>query len=305
MTAFVHSRHYSGDLFANLIESVSWGRIASLADKPVLVPLGILAACGLLNFRCDGRGRLRLLLAAWLVGTHVAVAAPGHFWPHYDQLWLPPLAVGAGWGVARLGRLVGRVDRRAALAPGLVALANLFAVEVPLVALNAEGYSVSKYGNVFLNVRDLGRSLDRLLEPGESFYVWGPEPGLYFYSKRHPVTGVLWDDPLFDSVIAGRLSGQTLTHLERSRPELVVAYTTDRNALVEHPILEWVGREYRRLPRAHAKGKHDPDFFVLKGGRLEQRAPGLTWEDLITGKTGQQGGTGHAGPNIQGQRVLL
>lgn len=56
MTAFVHSRHYSGDLFANLIESVSWGRIASLADKPVLVPLGILAACGLLNFRCDGRG---------------------------------------------------------------------------------------------------------------------------------------------------------------------------------------------------------------------------------------------------------
>lgn len=281
MTVFVHSRHYSGDLSTNLLGSVSWARIASVTERPVLIPIGILTACGLFNFRRDALGGTRLLLVAWLVGTHVAVAAPGHFWPHYEQLWLPPLAVGAGWGLARLGRLVGRAGRGAALAPGLAAMVVLLAIESPLITQNAEGYSSSKYGDVFLNVRELGRNLDRLLEPGESFYEWGPEPGLYFYSGKRPLTGVLWDDPLFDSVMSERLSVRTMEELARSCPELVVAYRTDHNAEVDHPILKWVARKYHQLPRSVSKGRHDPEFFVRIGGRLTRQMPALTWEDVM------------------------
>ena len=39
------------------------------------------------------------------------------------------------------------------------------------------------------------------------------------------------------------------------------------NTQVEHPILEWVAREYRRLPRTRRKVEHDPEFFVLNKER--------------------------------------
>jgi hypothetical protein len=284
LTVFVHSRHYSGSLTANLVESVSWGRVVSMSAMRVLILLALLTTLGLPGFRRDSAGGLRLLLAAWLVGTHIAVAAPGHFWPHYYQLWLPPLAVGAGWGVARLGRWVGRDRRMPAQIPGVIAAALLLAFESPLVRLDAEGYSRFKYESKFTSVRDLGRKLGRLLEPGESLYEWGPEPGLYFYSETRPLTGVLWDDPLFDSVISAGLSGRTLKSLMEGRPELVVVYTTDRNARVVHPILEWVKREYRPLPRTRPRGVRDPEFFVLKGGRLDRRASDLTWEVVMSGR---------------------
>src|SRR5262249_50231748 len=138
-----------------------------------------------------------------------------------------------------------------------------------------------------------GLNLARLLGSGEPFYVWGPEPGLYFYSGRRPVTGVLWDDPLFDSVLAPGLSQRTLAALDRSRPELVAIYSTDRNAAVEHPILECTPRHYRRLPRTRTRRAHDPDFAVLTGGRLERRASGLTWEDVMDGRTGVHDGSSY------------
>ena len=281
LTVFVHSRHYSGSLMANLIASISLSRIESMLVFRVLIFLATLTTFGLLGSRRDGKGELWLILASWLVGTHLAIVAPGHFWPHYYQLWLPPLCVGAGCGLMKLMSWIGR--ERPVLVPitGLLAIALLLRLESPLLRLDSEGYSQFKFDSKCIGARELGRNLGHLLNRDESFYVWGPEPGLFFYSQTRPLTGVLWDDPLFDSVISPILSKRTLHSLKLSRPELVVVYKTQRNARVMHPILEWVQDEYRLLPRTTRNEEDGPEFFIRKGGRLERRIPDLDWEDLM------------------------
>jgi 4-amino-4-deoxy-L-arabinose transferase-like glycosyltransferase len=289
-TVFVHSRNYAGSLSENLLQSISAGRLTALAEHPLFLTLGLLAAVGLLggSWKAEEAWR-RALLAAWLVGSHLAVAAPGKFYPHYDQLLLPPLIVAASLGVVRLAGWLGGKSRAVAAVVGLAYCGVLLLAEVPVLALSGEGYSKLKYDEVFLNVRDLGRSLRKILEPGESFYQWGPEPGLFFYSEIRPTTGVLWDVPLYDSVMAPELTARTLRDLER-RPELIVRYSHTRNMGLSHPILDLLAREYRKLDRLGTLSRNDPEFYILSGGALERRHADLTW-DAIMNRSGR-----HANP---------
>ena len=110
-TIIRYNAYYAGDIASNLASSLGGPRAEDLMSRQVLYPLAILTAPA---FAFGLRGRARLLFAAWLLGTHLAVASPGMSFPHYFQLWLPPLAIGAGCGVVAMPRRTAGMTRIAA-----------------------------------------------------------------------------------------------------------------------------------------------------------------------------------------------
>jgi hypothetical protein len=66
----------------------------------IAAPLALLSVTGATLGAIVGPGRPWLLLLAFGIGTQLAVVLPGRFFAHYYQLWLPPLAIGAGWTLA-------------------------------------------------------------------------------------------------------------------------------------------------------------------------------------------------------------
>jgi hypothetical protein len=86
-TIITYNRYYSGNLFLNVIAPLK-GRAELLID--VLKPLAVLAVIGpvlaLWVNRLTGA-----LLIAFMISAWITVGMPGQYYPHYYQLWLPPL----------------------------------------------------------------------------------------------------------------------------------------------------------------------------------------------------------------------
>jgi hypothetical protein len=213
------------------------------------------------------------------LGTWVAVAAAGHFFPHYYQLWLPLLAIGGG---AAISRFAGVPDRSAAVkagarrqvvawAAGLGALALLLGHSLPQFRQPADRWPALKYphdGVVFSEIPRVAERVNGLLLPGESFFHWGTDPGLYFYSGRRPPTLVTFCNPLFAGPLAEELGNVTLSQLKAAPPELAIVRRVFLDVRPVAPVLAWILENYRPLPGDATLAF---DLFALRGGALEAR----------------------------------
>lgn len=208
-----------------------------------VVAVALATAIGLFGGR-----REWVYLAALLAGTFVAVAAPGWFFPHYDQLWLPPIAIGLGMALLELeGR---RVPRTALVA---IALAAVFAAglgrSAPQYRLDARGWSEAKYQTLFSSAEDLGRALGEVLREDERLYVHGVLPNLYLAAGRRPATSVanIWFTfPDYGRRLAPRATAEALADLKRAPPDVIVLDGfTERFDSVEFPIRAFIERDYR------------------------------------------------------------
>jgi 4-amino-4-deoxy-L-arabinose transferase-like glycosyltransferase len=260
-TLFVIGKTYAGNIGDNLLSGL---QPAHLWPASLLFMLPLLALC-LLGFLIVLRRREQrqpwLLLLAWLVATPVAVALPGQFNPHYYQLWLPPLVIGASWSFVAFQRCA--FASRLHLAPVAGALLLLFLLghELPQFRLSADEWSRRKYhGDFFIRERNLAHEIDALLEPDETFYEYGREAGFYFYTKRHPPCGVI-AGPTYNL-----FSSREIAQLEQAQPEMLIVCT---GYPIAGPVIDWLMPRYQIFPRNHERGK-----FVLlarRGGKLEKR----------------------------------
>jgi hypothetical protein len=211
-----------------------------------LIPAAIAMVVGL---RPPPR-RVWLLWFAFAFGTHLAVALPGHFAPHYYQLWMPILVLGASLACWQL--------KIAGWPRGAAALASLIAVvlavhQAPSFAKSADEWSVAKYGNVFVATRDLALRLDDLLQPDETFFEWGSEPGLYAITGQQPISGVL--NMRFALSYGGslqqRLIERILSDLQHSPPDLIIIeeVALDRTSN-DHPVYRWIAANYKTFERS-------------------------------------------------------
>lgn len=222
-------------------------------------------------------------LAAFLAGTFVAVAAPGWFFPHYDQLWLPALAIGLGLGLVELR------DRRvpwpglAAGAAALVLAAGL-GRSAPQYRLDARAWSETKYQTIFTSAEDLGRALGEILREDERIHVHGVLPNLYLAAGRRPMTHVanLWFTlPDYGRRLAPRATATALADLERAPPDVVVfdGFTASFEPK-DLPLRAWLDRHYRVVAEVpgHAgfalavRQDADPDL-VARIEALPSRVP--------------------------------
>jgi hypothetical protein len=242
---FAYNRDYAGSMVQNLMASlVPNGSVIWTAAPyfPLLVVTGAGAAwIAIRKAGDDGR-----LLLAYLAGAWIAVALPGRLFPHYYQLLLPPLAIGAGWLVVRA--LAARAT------PGLVAIAAALTLALTarvyqsLVTVDeAPRLKFGGYGYDLLETQRMGPWITAHLPAGGVLYHWGPEPGVYFFAgQRTPVPWV-YNMPLTDKTPrAERYSAALLAQLQAQPPDLVVASRRELR-VVDHPVETWLEQRYRAV----------------------------------------------------------
>ena len=240
-TLVVHNRYYAGPLLPNLREGMRLPRL----------------------FPSFLRDVVPLLVAI----VPAAVAAPGKFYPHYYQLWLPPLCTAAGWSLAAIGARTRAPNAVTAAAGGAVALALGLAVG-PAYALSAADWSDTKYGDVFLRSRDVAQEVRGMIGPGETFFQWGNEPEIYLYARRSPPTGVLWAQHMQTGPLRISLRTRALGQLAVADPQLVV-FSRDQPPPTG-ALGAWLEERYEPHP-TRVKQQKGFSFWVRRGGTLQRR----------------------------------
>jgi len=126
-----------------------------------LAPLMLLTILGIgFGFRDRHRSPV-LTLAGCLLGTFFAVSIPGKFYPHYYQLYLPVLAVGAGWGIV----VIANVSQRLMVAriAGVLTIMILLCHIIPDCEKSGKTWSRLKYGDYFIEFEGCGHAVNQLL----------------------------------------------------------------------------------------------------------------------------------------------
>ncbi len=224
------------------------------------IPLVLLILSGLaVGWREPSRRGWKIWLA-YALGTHLAVSLPGNYFSHYYQLWLPVLAIAAGWSMSAIPFM------------GLATAGCLLVHEARFYRLPAAQWSQEKYGAEYSVTQKVGRDLQELLLPSESFYEWGLQSGLYYWSGHRPPTGAFYGYFLMTGPLAQQLSERVLGELKQNPPELFMAihWVWPGASLYEfHPVYQWATRHYRPFEWEHHRGSFL--FFARRGGELEAR----------------------------------
>ncbi len=216
----------------------AWDVVASVSIDAPWAPAIWAAALAGAVLAPLGRMR-RAALVAWLVGTAIGVAGPGHFFPHYDQLWLPALAVAVG-ALATIEMRWGRV----LVAFVLVGLAGIRVAD--------HGVATVRDAEQFRAARAAGRALDAGLPAGAQLFVWSDEPHVYLYARRRPPAPLLFAMHTFRGSACDRLVDETVARLAAAPPACValeegVTVLALRGLGSGAPaarLVEWIHRHY-------------------------------------------------------------
>ena len=135
-----------------------------------------------------------------LVGLYVEVASHGRYFPHYYQLLLPVICMLPAlffYDVIELADTLKNKYTKPILS--MLVLIPLFLLsQQQMVYLKMTPYEISekKYGKLFTESYEVARAVKEMTEPYHKIYEWGAETGIYYYSKRSSVTGIVYIYPL-------------------------------------------------------------------------------------------------------------
>jgi hypothetical protein len=205
---------------------------------------------------------------AYMIGAYFAITSPGFMLAHYFQLGLPVAVLGAAMTISQIqGEKIAHTFK-ISWGVGCVMVAALLAIEVPFYRLSAEEWSRKKFnGGEFIRTRQIGEEIRQRLGPDKTFYNWGWETGLYYYSKKSPPTGVLFNNVLQGGPLAVQLSSRVLKDLQTAPPDLLVLTRWSVPAADEtQPVAVWLRKNYKPL---EARADEDPFvFFVRRDAKL-------------------------------------
>ncbi len=224
-----------------------WGLPAVLAVGWPLLQLPALA-------RRIGRERLAgwLLVWLWLLAGAAAmlIQAKG-----YDYHWLPllpPLALLAASTLDRVARLVGRADLLRALASAALLTLLVVALWRPalpyLLGHETEiAYATNFQAGEFVAAESLEVAdyLRARVAPGDSLFIWGFRPEVYYLSGLNPATRFIFQFPLVAGWYPPEWKKQTVETLWAALPPYVLVLQVD--------YMPWV------------TGSHDDSNTLLQG----------------------------------------
>ena len=223
-----------------------------------LAPLIGLTVLGIVGAWLDGQRSQALIMAGCLLGTLLCVSIPGTYFPHYYGLYLPILAVGAGWGTAAVANSL----RKRALAGG-IGLATLLVLLwhiVPDLRLDAQTWSRMKYedpGGTFREIERCGVAVHQMLLAEESVYVWGEDPGVYYYSNRRPASGIFWSNRLTWGPLKKPATLKVVDDLNKNQPSLILIEEGSPPP-ANHPVLQLIQHDYVLSPETRFS-----EFFTV------------------------------------------
>jgi 4-amino-4-deoxy-L-arabinose transferase-like glycosyltransferase len=276
---FEFNSMYAGNIWANLFRGFTLQPVFGKAWVPRLaVPLVcVILSAGLIVWDRKRR-REWSLLVAYLVGAFAAVSLPGKFYAHYFQLMLPPIAVAAGWAIAVFRLELPRRIQWAPLAVGVVLLLGIAFHEQVYYRSSPEELLPGSYAELYLTTQKLGGKLGDLLEPGETLFQWGEESGLYYYSRKRPISTVLcW--PSLTKSFGQPFTRKILDDLNAHPPDLFIAARYFIGWDPAHPVLQWMEPRYQRVRVGDERTDHYFELWVRKGSALEARQS--EWTGLL------------------------
>ena len=225
---FDFNKHYSGNILNN-----AWTFFTSpqllfnvcLKEVYILVILSI--AWFSINRKQYGSLKKPFFILLFF-GLCLEVAAPGKHYPHYYQLLLPILVILPALFFYDLLDLVNRsqVKYGKHIVASLVvfSLAMLVNYQVAFLRMTPFEISEKKYGSLFTESYAVAQLVKEITEPCHKIYEWGAEPGIYYYSKRNSVTGIIEIYPLIWGPKKERLKKiqRVFNDVSRSRPEVFI-----------------------------------------------------------------------------------
>jgi hypothetical protein len=218
---FLHNLSYAGalPLFRRLELLVSYG-------TPMLPSQGAawaLAALGLIGLACKRDRFPALFLAGWAIVNAVGVSASGHYFPHYFQQLLPPIAALAGAAIwtGRGGR---EPSRWRAAVIGCLALGPLVLTSLHFWTLSPAAAIQSIYPhNSFADMPEIAREIESLTDSDDSVFIFGTEPELLFYARRTSATRYIYLFPLFGPFPDARVRQHgVIDEIASARPSVLV-----------------------------------------------------------------------------------
>jgi hypothetical protein len=193
--------------------------------------LWLISAVGLvaLLWNRESRQQYGMFMGGLLFFSFLGVCPGFFFREHYFILMLPAVAILAGFAVqsATDGLMKKGAFALAALPVAVFAVALGYAVveqsaflfEMDPVAVCQARYST----NPFSEAKVISGYLEAHVPAGEPIAVLGSEPEIYFYSKRHSVTGFIYMYGLMErQKYAFDMQNEMIREVEAARPEYLV-----------------------------------------------------------------------------------
>jgi 4-amino-4-deoxy-L-arabinose transferase-like glycosyltransferase len=267
----LYNRFYAGNLVASLFNGLRFDHLFPAALR-FCWPLVATGMFWLATAMLDRRSREALVMAGAGLGTWLAVSLPAHYFPHYYQLWLPLLAVVAALGLARMWTLANglRGSRRtvlriAAVASGIAVFGLVAEHQLPGLRTPAGFWPLAKYkveGRLFCEIPSDAKWIDTFLGSQETFFEWGLDPGLYYYSRRRPMATLAYCHPLLSGPLVNVLEEVTLKQLQAGEPRLIVISKPLLGLGLRSPSLAWIRANYQVVESAP-----ESDYFGFFGRR--------------------------------------
>ena len=206
--------------------------------------------------------RFSSTMAAFALGSFVAVCLPGWFWRHYYMLLLPSLVLGSAVIFDRLWRrrCVAAGDRAHLKAWKIGAYAYAGVVLLGLLGLQFVFYlsrepvnlSSPRYSLRMAWARQQGLRTRAVTAPDDAVCVWGMDVGIYYYAQRRSASRYTLIAPLQqDSASAAQRRARFAEDLARTQPRLIMLTSAKPIPELDQFIRErgyiWVGQDEDRM----------------------------------------------------------
>ena len=261
---FGYNRAYAGNYFETILRSLNpYEQPSQVLVSYVPLFVLIVSFSSLCFLRREAA--VDRLFASYFFGAVLMVVLPGQFFPHYYQLLLPLLAIGAGLIFSRTA------SGREPIYIALLVTSFLFVVaargaQVNVSLMEIASFKYGRHGVESEETRQMADWINRTQPAEAHIYHWGAEPGVWFWSGRKPMTGFVFNFPLYgDSDRTRRYIERQIADLEQAPPDLIIAKRHEI-ALQDHPIEKWIARRYRVI-----QGPEGITQYVFLSPRL---APG-------------------------------
>jgi hypothetical protein len=184
-----------------------------------------------------------------LFGLCLEVASPGYYYPHYYQLLLPILCIlpalffHDALKYANLSK--NRYTKPLLLSIILFSLVLLGNHQAAFLKMTPFEISKKKYGDLFIKSYKVARLVEGLTSPSQKIYEWGAETGIYYYSKRNSVTGIIYIYPLIWGPKEERLKKiqKVFYDVSTSKPEVFI-YNEQYGKIENNFFSQLLGQRY-------------------------------------------------------------
>jgi hypothetical protein len=223
---FTYAREYVSEVAPGDGWNVLWANFQVVVGPSIFI--WIIAALGVVGFLWQQNRKHVFFLCSLLFFSLLGVCPGFYFRRHYFILMLPIVSLLAGMAVHFAKESLGSITRALAVIPALLFFAafgfsivrqRAFLFEFEPAVASRKVYS----GHFFSEALKIADYVESHTATNARIAVLGSEPEIYFYAKRHSVTGYIYMYGLMEQQKYDVEMKQEMIHeIESARPEFVV-----------------------------------------------------------------------------------